>query len=75
MTRTEKIVENTKKNIERLKGVIAKHQARKIKLEEKLNKLTDEQDIRWAQMDVESCEDDITNRMKDLAAEQEKLQR
>lgn len=75
MTRTEKIVENTKKNIERLKGVIAKHQARKIKLKEKLNKLTDEQDIRWAQMDVESCEDDITNRMKDLAAEQEKLQR
>ena len=75
MTRTEKIVENTKKNIERLKGVIAKHQARKIKLEERLGKLTDENEIRWAQCDIENCEDDITNRMKDLAAEQEKLQR
>lgn len=75
MTRTEKVVENTKKNIERLKGVIAKHQARKVKLEEKLNKLTDETEIRWAQWDIENCEDDITNRMKDLAAEQEKLQR
>ena len=75
MTRTEKIVENSKKNIEKLKGVIAKHQARKEKLEAKMAKMTDKQDIQWVQWDIESCEDDIANRMKDLAAEQEKLQR
>lgn len=75
MTRAEKVVESSKKNIERLNGTIARHQARKAKLEKKLETLTDEREIYWTKSDISDCEDDISNRMKDLATEQEKLQR
>ena len=75
MTRTEKIIENSKKNIEKFNRTIERHQTRKAKLENKLTKLTDDNDIYWCKCDIRDCDDLISARMKDLVVEQEKLQR
>ena len=75
MTRTEKIIENSKKNIEKLNKTIERHQARKAKLISKLSKLTDDYEISWCKSDIEDCDELISARIKDLAVEQEKLQR
>lgn len=73
MSRAETIIENSKKQIEKLNNTIERHTKRLAKLNEALKKAVSDDEKYWAQCDIRSCEDDIHRRQQDLKDTEKKL--
>lgn len=73
MSRAETVVENSKKQIEKLNSIIEKHTKKLHKLNEKLEGTTSEDEKCWIQCDIDSCKDDIRRRQQDLKDTEKKL--